>query len=637
MNKKNNIFEYDGGIKDYIDKNKHTWVEESYLTSENKKIEYLSSNFNHNKIKWLIILIISVFFVMIFRVGYLQIAKGNEYRFAAENNRIRIHELKAPRGIIYDRNESVLAKNVPNFILSFIPADLPKNKIELEDIADNISKYISLSAEDITRIFTEAPEFSYENFIVQDHVHYEEAMLLNINSVNLPGIQLESSSFREYSASNYHAHILGYMGKITLQDLELNPYYSFNDYIGKSGIEQFYEEILRGVHGKKEVEVDSIGKESKVINISNPLPGKGIRLTIDSGLQDVLGLSLENTLKSNKSITGATAIAMDPNNGEIISLVSYPSYSSNDFTLGLTAEQYDNILNDPKKPLFNRAISGEYPSGSTIKPVVALAGLESGIINEHTTFLSTGGIQIDKWFFPDWKAGGHGITDVRKALSESVNTFFYYLGGGDNEQLEGLGVEKLTEYMRLFGLGSTLGIDLNGENDGFLPSKQWKEEVKKENWYIGDTYHLSIGQGDILVTPLQVASYTATIANGGTLYQPRLLDAVINDEGNFIEVDNVILNENFINKYNFQIVQDGLREAVLSGSARSLQSLSVSSAGKTGTAQFGNEGKTHAWFTSYAPFEKPEIVITVLVESGGGGETVALPIAKQGFEYWFNK
>ncbi len=288
--------------------------------------------------------------------------------------------------------------------------------------------------------------------------------------------------------------------------------------------------------------------------------------------------------------------------------------------------------------MFNRSITGEYPSGSTIKPVVSIAALEEGIITENTTFLSTGGVQIDRWFFPDWKAGGHGITDVRKALSESVNTFFYMIGGGDNETMTGLGVAKLTEYMEMFGLGKKLGIDLVGESSGFLPSKDWKEEVKGERWYIGDTYHLSIGQGDILVTPLQVANFTATIANGGTEYQPRLLKSILpRNSTKVINIDPIEIKKDFITQYYYQVVREGLREGVLSGSSRSLGTLPVTSAGKTGTAQFDNSGETHAWFTSFAPFESPEIVITVLVESGGGGESVALPIAKKGLEYWFDK
>jgi len=637
MNKSDNIFEYKSGIDETLDSKSNQWVEDSFISSKNEAKEYVAPNFNIAKLKWLFYLIIIVFILMVLRIGYLQIAKGDEYRFAAEDNRIRIHEIKAPRGIIYDRNGDILAKNIPNFTLTFIPADLPESDQEKIQIAENLAQYLEMTQEEIMEKFKQAPPYSFESYIIQDHINYEKSILLNINSFDLPGISLNSTSFRQYTKNDYFSHILGYMGKITQADLENHPEYSFNDYIGKSGIEQFYESDLRGEHGKKEVEVDSIGKESKIINIHNPQPGKSLRLSIDIGLQEHLGKSLSDQLEKNKSITGATAIAMDPNNGQVLSLVSVPGYNSNDFTLGLTPEEYDAIINDPKMPLFNRAISGEYPSGSTIKPLVALAGLEEGLISENSTFLSTGGIKIDKWFFPDWKAGGHGVTDVKKALAESVNTFFYYVGAGDNEEMQGLGIDKMTEYFSRFWLGQKTGIDLYGENEGFLPSKDWKEEVKGEPWYIGDTYHLSIGQGDILVTPLQVANYTATIANGGTLYQPRIVNSIVNKDNEFEDITPIILNENFINSYYYQIVQDGLREAVLTGSARSLLSLPVTSAGKTGTAQFGNEGKTHAWFTSYAPFEKPEIVITVLVEAGGGGETMALPIAKSALEYWFNR
>ncbi|MBU0963662.1 penicillin-binding protein 2 [Patescibacteria group bacterium] len=615
---------------------KTEWVGDA-IPIQNNNEEYLTSNFDLKKLRLLFYIISLTFIIILFRVGYLQMAKGVEYRSAAEENRIRIVEIKAPRGIIYDRDLTVLAYNIPNFSLSITPADFPDEENKKIQIIEKISDILTIDASDLLTQISEIPDYSYESFILADHIPYEQAMLLKIASSDLPGITLDASTFREYINNTLFSHTLGYMGKISPDEMEKHPDYSFDDYIGKSGVELFYEDVLRGTHGKKEIEVDSLGKESKIITESKPEQGKNIILTIDSDIQNTLGQELNALVEKSQTITGAAAAAIDPQNGEVLALVSSPTFDNNSFTAGLTPEQYADIANNPDKPLYNRAIAGEYPSGSTIKPLIALAGLQDGIINEHTSFLSTGGIKIDKWFFPDWKAGGHGQTDVKKAISESVNTFFYLVGGGD-ENIQGLGVNRIRSYLELFGLNDALGIDIPGEATGFLPTKEWKQEVKNEPWYIGDTYHLSIGQGDILVTPLQVATYTAIVANSGTFYKPHLLKSYSDATNqNVEEIDPTIIRDNFINDYYYKIVQDGLREAVLSGSSSALGDLPFSSAGKTGTAQFGSEGKTHAWFTCFAPFEDPNIAITVVVESGGEGHATALPVAKEGLKKWYEK
>jgi penicillin-binding protein 2 len=284
------------------------------------------------------------------------------------------------------------------------------------------------------------------------------------------------------------------------------------------------------------------------------------------------------------------------------------------------------------EPLFNRVAGGSYPPGSTIKPLLAAAGLAEGIISPETSWLSTGGIRVGQWFFPDWKAGGHGATDVKKALAESVNTFFYRLVGGDEGQ-SGLGPETAGEYLRAFSWGEITGIDLPGEVVGLVPTPAWKEETKHERWYVGDTYHLAIGQGDVLASPLQIAVATAAIANGGNVPTPFLVERQRTFAGNDVS-HSPQLRSMPVAEQHLQTVREGMRQAVTAGSARRLLSLPISVAGKTGTSQFGGGDETHAWFTSFGPYEKPDLVVTVLLERAGGGEEAAVPIAEQIWRWW---
>jgi len=463
-------------------------------------------------------------------------------------------------------------------------------------------------------------------------------MELYLESDNMPGVVITNKTRREYNLYSLSlSHILGYTGKINDKELaKFGPEYLPIDYIGKSGMENFWENEMKGSNGKKQIEVDALGKEKKIINQEAGEDGHNLVLSIDVDLQKKLEESVIAILRKAR-LNKACAIALDPNNGEILAMVSFPSYNNNDFARGMTAGEFQKIANHPDKPLFNRCISGEYPSGSVIKPVIAAAALEENVINENTSFLSTGGLKIGQWFFPDWKAGGHGTINIRRALAESVNTFFYYIGGG-YQDFRGLGLERMVKYEKLFGLDTQTGIDMPGEASGFLPTEEWKLKTKGELWYIGDTYHLSIGQGDTLVTPLQVADYTAIFANGGSLYRPHIIRQVLNSKDQLIgEVDNKPIKSNIISSKNINIVREGMRQAVTAGSAGSLQSVPVAVAGKTGTAQWSSTKPTHAWFTGFAPYDKPEIVITILIEQGGEGSYTAVPIANEVLTWYFSR
>jgi len=589
---------------------------------------------NHNKIKIIILVCLLTFFVILSRLFWLQVIKGNEYNAIAKGNRIRQRIIPAERGIIYDRFGTPLVTNVASYNLYFIPADLPDDKVYL---IKRLAKILEKSQKEINDILNSVITNSYQPVLITNNLRHEQIIALKTIENELAGIELSVEPQRKYIENSGLAHILGYVGKINQEELKNKENYRFNDFIGKNGIELFYEDYLKGQDGIQEVEVNASGKTQKILNKISPHIGQDIILSVDLDLQKEITQVLSQALKKNKTAHGASAIALDPNSGEVLAMVSLPDYDNNYFSAGILASAYNDYLNDKNNPLFNRSIAGNYPPGSTFKPLMALAALEDGVINKNKTFLSTGGLRIGQWFFPDWKYGGHGRTNVIKAIAESVNTFFYYIGGGYSD-FTGLGVEKIVAYAKKFYLNNKLGIDLPGEASGFLPTRKWKEKTKGEPWYIGDTYHLSIGQGDILVTPLQVATYTATIANGGILYQPHLLKIITTDNSsqNFKQL-NYILADNIATQKNIDIVRQGLRAAVLKGSARSLQYLPVSSAGKTGTAQVGGQQNYHAWFTGFAPYESPKIVLTILIENGGEGSSVSVPVFKEVINWYFTE
>lgn len=588
------------------------------------------------QLKKLFFLIIFGIVIVFARIFYLQVIQGDYYRILAEGNRIKNEIIEAKRGIIFDQKKTQLVENAPNFSITLTPALLPKKEDKKNEIINKVAQITEDDPDQLKqKINSIENDLSYEPNIIKENVDQLKAIKFIIGGVTLPGFDLDIASTRNYLDSKSLSHILGYTGRINKEELKNNQDYTFNDYIGKSGLELYYEKILRGTYGLKQIEVDALGKEKKVISQQDPVPGDNLILSLDQKLQQKAEEILSAYLKKIKK--KASIVILNPQTGEILTLISYPSFDNNEFAFGLNPARFKEISNDPDQPLFNRATMGGYPSGSTIKPIIAAAALEEKIINENTKFLSTGGIRIGQWFFPDWKAGGHGYCDVKRALAESINTFFYMVGGGD-QHFTGLGAEKIFKYAELFGLNHTLGIDLPNENAGFIPKPSWKEETTGEKWYIGDTYHIAIGQGDVLVTPLQVASYTAVFANQGTLYKPYIVKSITDPNGTLIKENKpVIIRKDFIDKKNLKIVSEGLRQTITSGSARYLNSLKVKIAGKTGTAQWATDKLTHAWFTGFAPYDNPTLVITILVEEGGEGSSIAVPIAYDILNWYFSQ
>ena len=519
-------------------------------------------------------LMIAISVILIARLGYLQIITGKQYQALAENNRIRIQEIKPIRGIIYDRNLVPLVKNQPSFTLMATPVDLYEQNYPIDRLINELSM-IYPDAPELQGARVALASYSYIPVILKKNIRYEEGIQLIPKMENWPGIFLQENATRGYLFKDIFAHILGYTGFVDNDDLTHDSYYSLTDNVGKSGIELMYENALRGVKGKKYIEVNSLGKEDKLLDYAQPQKGDDIILTIDANLQEKLTEVLQNTMKKF-GVTKSAAILLDPHTGEILALISLPAFNNNIFTVELNKNVYNELIQNPDTPLFNRAVSGEYPPGSTFKMIVGSAALEEKIIDENFSVLSVGGIRVGEWFFPDWLPQGHGRVDIREAVAWSVNTFFYIIGGG-TEGFGGLGIEKINLFAAKFNIGSQTGVDLPNEASGFLPNPLWKKQNKKEQWYLGDTYHVSIGQGDLLVTPLQVALATSFFANSGTLYKPHI-----------VKQKPQIIDKNFISEHTIDIMREGLRDAVRLGSARSLESLHIEAAGKTRNAQFSS-------------------------------------------------
>ncbi len=612
--------------------------EESFLDSSKDDAESLEVPLENNIFKKLLV-ISAIFLLLLFlRVFYMQIVQGKKYLSLSSGNTIRSVVLKAPRGVIFDSKGRQLVKNIPATDVVAIPVNLPQKKEDQGKIVKVLSEILKIPKLEIQEKIKDLDPASFHPVLIQNNISHDALIKMERIIKDLPGIEIQNSATREYWEDENFSAILGYLGKISAEEYreKKNKGYQVSDFVGKSGIEASYENELRGIDGSHDVVVDVQGKIQKTLGEKKYTAGYNLKLSIDANLQLKLNETLKQKAQEFNTKKGA-AIALNPQNGEVLALASLPVFNNNIFNKPLAQENLSVLLNDPSQPLFNRAISGTYPPGSTIKPLIALGALEEGIINKDSTVLSTGGIKIGKWFFPDWKNGGHGITDLNKAIAESVNTYFYLIAGG-KEGEGGLGVERINKYARLFGLGDKLGIDLPGEGKGFLPSKIWKEKEKGEIWYVGDTYHLAIGQGDITITPLQLATYISAIANGGSLFRPHIVKEILDVDGKIIKkVQPEIIRKDFVSKYNIELVKKAMRMAVISGSAKALSTLPVDVAGKTGTAQTGKRDTFHGWFVGFAPYENPQIVLAVLLEEAGGGDEVAVPVAYEVLRWYFNQ
>ncbi len=615
--------------------------------------------------------IVLVFLAFSLRLWHLQILRGDYYRSLADRNRLQLVQTDALRGVIYDRWGRPLVRNIPSYTVSLVPAYLPEDEGERRRLLSRLSELLfssgksaglafpASSSPDLEALVKEGMKNPFRPIPIKKNVERETAFFLQQEHMDFPGVRVEVEPLREYISSTLFSHIIGYTGMIPkewVEDYRAKGYDPSRDKVGLTGIEFIYEDYLRGEKGQKLVEVDASGREIRTVGPEiPPKPGYSLYLTIDWDLQAAVKEALEEGMKRAHSPVGV-AIVMDPRNGQILAMVSLPSYDNNLFARGISYEDYRKLEEDPNHPLLNHAIMGQYPIGSTFKIVPATAALEEKIITERSYLDCEGILWVPNQYFPDdpslaqpfycWihkYEKGHGPLNVVDALAYSCDIFFYKVAGGYKD-FQGLGLEKLAYWARLFGFGEKTGIDLPGESKGLVPTAEWKRVNYGEIWVLGDTYNMAIGQGFLLATPLQILNATAAIANGGTLYKPKLLYKMVDQQGNVVyEFRPEIIRTLPVSEKTVALVKKGLREAVTRGTAWRTNWPDIAVAGKTGTAEFygprnikGNL-PTHAWFTAFAPYDNPRIALVVLLQGGGEGSETAVPVAARIIRYYFDR
>jgi len=587
------------------------------------------------RLRFLSFIIIIFFLVILVRLWDLQILRGDYFWRLSEGNRIKLQEISAPRGMIFDRNGVILADNTPSFDISYLRQGAEEN----EEVIFSLAEILNLDPSYIiSKISTSNGLSYYKPIKIKEDVSRQELSLVEFNKLNLPNVIVEVFPKRNYPLSGAGAHIIGYLGEIGESELKLSEYsdYSLGDFIGRCGVEKVFERELRGKSGWLQFEVDVLGRKRSVLSSVSPLPGKNLYLTIDSDLQQYV-----DKLLGEKN---GVVIAMNPNNGEILAFVSHPSFNPNLFSRGISLNDWIELKNNPHHPLTNKGIQGLYPPGSLFKIITAIAGLEEGKITPETTFYCRGYYRLGGREYKCWKKGGHGRLNLYDAIEQSCDSYFYWLG-------RLVGIDSLAYYAKLFNLGKKTGFILN-EKPGLIPTKAWKEKKFNTPWQEGETLSVAIGQSFLLVTPLQMLVLISAIANGGEIYVPRLIKKIEDNQGNIEkEFKPNCISQVPISPNTIRVIRNSLLRVVQSpnGTGKVAQIEGLELAGKTGTAQVVGLSlnkkvsevpyclRDHAWFIAFAPFENPKISVVVLVEHGGFGSTAAGPIAREVIKYYLKK
>ena len=576
----------------------------------------------HRRLVFLKIGVLLLIGLLIFRVWQLQVRDGPYYRDLSQDNRTRAIVLRPARGLVYDRHGRLLANNVPSFNLYVELKDVPNR----EQLLTTLEKLLGFDRTDLEeRVHGKGQRTRVK---IKGGLTLREAALIESHRLDLPGTFIQAEYQRNNPNGAYGAHVIGYVGEISEAQLAQEEFSTLSpgSIIGHHGVERTYDHVLRGQAGRKLIEVDALGHEKRMISVDKPQAGDDVYLTIDFRLQ-----------KLAEELLGEEAgaiVALDPRNGELLALASLPSFDPNALSRGLNQKRWKAILQDPGHPLTNRAIQGQYPPGSTFKIIMAAAALESQAVDREDTIQCGGGYRFGRRVFRDWKRGGHGTVDLIDAITNSCDVYFYKIGNR-------MGIETISAYSKEFGLGQKTGIDLPSEIAGIVPSPAWKKKVKGEPWYPGETISVSIGQGFLTVTPIQMARVIATVANQGLAYQPRLIRAIRRRETGGLEEWPAIMGHRLsLNATHLRSITKGLELVVEEGTGKRAQSDLVTIAGKTGTSQvvalrpgpqkdIPKAFRDHAWLVSYAPTQKPRIAVAVLVEHMGHGGSAAAPLAKE--------
>ena len=560
------------------------------------------------------------------RLWHLQILEGPYYRDLSENNRTRQVLLEPARGLIYDRNGVLLANNVSSFSLYVTLEDVKDREVLIQQLSELLSLDPTLVRK---KMAIKGSKLLPRK--IKDRMTLRDATLVESRRLDMPGVMIQVESQRNYPGGLIASHLLGYVGEISADQLEKPEFIDLHQgsIVGQYGIEKSYDRYMRGMAGQKNVEVDALGHEKKSSVVEKPQAGNDLYLTIDVRLQKLA----EDLLGEEQG----AIVALDPNNGDILAMASRPAFDPNILSRELTAKQWVEIVQDEGRPLNNRASQGQYPPGSTFKIPMAVAALETKTMSPSSTVHCTGGYQFGKRLYRDWKAGGHGYVDLHEALVHSCDVYFYSIG-------QRMGIDVIAEFGKDFGLGRPTGVELPSERFGVMPTPVWKQKAKREQWLPGETISAAIGQGFVTVTPLQMASMMATVANDGVSYRPRLVKAVMDRAtGNLQELPAVPRGKINAKPETLRIIKNALAEVVTKGTATRAKSSLVTIGGKTGTAQVAalrtgpeesipKKFRDHAWFVAFAPVEAPKIAVAVLAEHMGHGGAAAAPLAKEVIE-----
>jgi penicillin-binding protein 2 len=582
--------------------------------------------------RWLYLILALSFLGLVSRLLFLQVLSGDRYTFLSENNRVRLKRVAGTRGMIFDRQGQLLVDSRPSFDLIFVPEDSsdPRNTLRL------LAGYLKRDQEELLKIFEEGKSrAAFDEMVLGRDIDWSAVVAVETHQLHLPGVSLRTRPRRSYIDGPMAGHVLGYLGEINQKQLKglKEQGYVVGDEMGQYGLERRWEELLRGQSGGQQVEVDALGRRVRVLHEVTDVPGYTVHLTLDRELQAAAYEAL-------KGKEGAI-VAIDVSSGAILALASTPAFDPNVFARGIKSEEWSGLIKDKLRPLNNRATQGQYPPGSTFKIIMAIAALEEGVVNPESAIQDPGFFPFGNRQFRDWKKGGHGSVNLHRAIVESCDTYFYQLGPK-------LGIDRIAKWSRAFGLGERTGIALDDERPGIIPDTEWKQKRFRQPWYPGETISVAIGQGYVTVTPLQLANMMAAVANGGKLYRPYLVTKVESLDGATVrEYRPELIRSIALKPETLSRVHKALADVVHGpgGTGRAARSPVIPAAGKTGTAQviemkgaylkseqLSYFNRDHAWFVAYAPLDKPQVAVAVLVEHGGHGGEAAAPMAKKVFE-----